>query len=147
MRRLLPGKERQPSELITAAVGPDKDGGWMVTWAGDGIWPPRVAAGSLTETADQAEAAVAVLYADYPPVPGAELQFVFYPWRYKNGPIFDITGQSGSLTARDIQGSEKSVSGATLEDLVEAVSQLPGIPADDSMFRWVRKVSSLPRPA
>jgi hypothetical protein len=147
MRRLLSGKERQPSELITAAVGPDKDGGWMVTWAGDGIWPPRVAAGSLTETADQAETAVATLYAEHPPVPGAELQFVLYPWRYKNGPIFDITGQPGALTARDIQGSEKSVSGATLEDLVEAVRQLPGVPADDSMFRWVRKVSSLSRPA
>jgi len=147
MRRLLTGKERQPSALITAVVGPDKDGGWMVTWAGDGAWPSRVAAGSLTETADQAESAVAALYAGHPPVPGAELQFVLYPWGYKNGPIFDIAGTPGALTARDIQGSGKSFSGATLEELVEAVRQSPDVPDENSMFRWVRKVSSLPHPS
>lgn len=147
MRRLLTGKEREPSALITAIVGTAKNGGWSVTWTGDGAWPPRVQGATLNETTDQAVAAVAALYAGYPPVPGAELQFVLYPWGYKNGPIFDITGKAGALTARDIQGSEMSVSGATPEDLVEAVRQLAGVPEDDSMFRWVRKVSSLPRPA
>ena len=63
---------------------------------------------------------------------------------YQGGPIFDISGHAGALTAQDIQGSERSVSGATLEDLVAAVRQIPDLPADDSMFRWVRQVASLP---
>jgi hypothetical protein len=143
MRRLLTGKERQPGDLITGVARPDKTGGWSVTWAGDGAWPPKVAAASLTDAAGQATAAVATLYAEYPPVPGAELQLAIYPWDYKGGPMFDITGTAGAFTARDIQGSGQSVSGSTLEDLVEAVSQLSGVPADDSMFRWTRKVASL----
>jgi hypothetical protein len=147
MRRLLAGKERGPSALITAAVGHDNGGGWMVTWAGDGLWPPRVAAATLTETADQTEAAVAALYAEYPPVPDAELQFVFYPWDYKSGPIFDITGNPGDFTARDTKDGDRSVSGATLEDLVEAVRQRADVPDGDSMFRWIRKVASLQVPA
>jgi hypothetical protein len=147
MRRLVTSKERKPSALITAVAGPAKKGGWFVTWTGDGVWPPAVQAASLTETANQAAAAVAALYAGYPAVPGAELQFVIYPWGYKSGPVFDITGDAGSLTARDIQGSGLSVSGATLEDLVEAVRRLPDVPDDNSMFRWIRKVASLPLPA
>jgi hypothetical protein len=147
MRRLLTGKERTPGALITALVGPHKNGGWVVTWTGDGAWPPRVEAATLNETTDQAVAAVAALYAEHPPVPDAELQFAFYPWGYKNGPVFDITGKPGALTARDTQGSELSVSGATLEDLVEAVRQRSDVPDDNSMFRWVRKVSSLQPPA
>ena len=75
---------------------------------------------------------------------GRELQLAIYPWGYQRGPIFDISGHAGALTARDIQGSERSVSGATLEDLVAAVRQIPDLPADDSMFRWVRQVASLP---
>lgn len=141
MRRLLTGKERQPSALITATVGPGKNGGWSVSWAGDGVWPAQVQAASLTEAVDQAAAAAAGLYAEYPPVPDAELQFAIFPWGYQGGPMFDVTGDAGALTARDIQGSDRSVSGGSLEDLVEAVRQLPGGPDDDSMFRWVRTLS------
>ena len=144
LRRLLGGKQRQPAALITGVVGEDRKGGWSVTWAGDGLWPPDVHAASLTQAADQGAAAVAALYAQQPPVPDAELQLAIYPWRYQGGPIFDISGHAGVLTARDIQGSERSVSGATLEDLVAAARQIPDLPADDSMFRWVRQVASLP---
>jgi hypothetical protein len=146
MRRLLAGNKRQPGALITAVVGTAKNGGWAVAWTGSGVWPPRIQAETLNETVDQVVAAVAALYAEYPPVQGAELQFVFYPWGYKNGPVFDISGHAGALTARDMQGSGTPVSGGTPEDLVEAVRQLPGGLDDDSMFRWVRKVASLPRP-
>ncbi len=144
LRRLLGAKKRQPAALITGAVGADPAGGWSVTWTGDGLWPPRIQASSLTQAADQAAAAVAVLYARHPPLPDAELQLAICPWAYHSGPIFDISGYAGALTARDILGSERSVSGATLEDLVAAVRQFSGLPADDSMFRWIRQVTSLP---
>jgi hypothetical protein len=147
VRRMLGAKERQPDALITGVVAPDKKGGWLVSWAGDGVWPPDIYAASLTQAADQASSAVAALYARYPAVAGAELQLAVYPWRYRHGPMFDITGQAGALTARDIQGSDRSVVGETLEDLVEAVSQMADIPDGDSMLRWVRQIADLPIPA
>jgi hypothetical protein len=143
LRHLLGGKQRQPAALITGVVGADPKGGWSVTWAGEGLWPPCVHAASLTQAADQAATAVVALYAQHPPVPDAELQLAIYPWRYQGGPMFDISGHAGALTARDIHG-ELSVSGTTLEDLVAAVRHIPGLPAGDSMFRWVRQVASLP---
>jgi hypothetical protein len=140
----LAGKERQPAALVTGVAGPDKKGGWSVTWAGDGALPSRVQAETLTQAADEAASGVATLYARFPPVAGAELQLAIYPWGYKSGPMFDITGSAGAYTATDIQGSGLSVSGATLEELVEAVRGLAEAPAGDSMFRWVRQVASLP---
>jgi len=145
LRRALVGKDRRPAALITGAVGPEeKKGGWSVVWAGDGAWPPRVYAPTLTQVADQAGSAVAALYALAPPIPGAELQLAIYPWSYDGGPVFDIDGHSGSFTARDIQGSDLTVNGATLEDLVAAVEHMPDIPAGHSMFRWIRQIASLP---
>jgi hypothetical protein len=35
-------------------------------------------------------------------VPDAELQLAIYPWGYQGGPIFDISGHAGALTALDI---------------------------------------------
>jgi hypothetical protein len=119
----------------------------LVSWAGDGVWPPDIHAASLTQAADQASSTVAALYAGYPVVAGAELQLAVYPWRYRRAPMFDITGQAGALTARDIQGSGRSVAGATLEDLVEAVWQTAEVPDDDSMLRWIRQIVDLPIPA
>lgn len=144
--RLLRTKERQPASLITGVAGPDKKGGWSVTWVGDGAWPPRVHAETLTQAADQAAAAVAALYASSPPVADAEFQLAIYPWDYKGGAMFDISGDPGAYTAHDIQGSDQSVSGATLEELVEAVRQLAGVPDGDSLLRWVRQVATLPLP-
>jgi hypothetical protein len=146
LRRLLAGKGQQPGSLITGVIGPDKKGGWSVSWAGDGAWPPRIQAESLTQAADQAASAVAALYAGHPPVADAELLLAIYPWGYESGPMFDITGHAGDLTAHDVQGSGRSVSGATLEDLVKAARQMPGVPGD-SMFRWIRQIASLPLPA
>jgi hypothetical protein len=144
--RLLGAKERQPADLITGVAGPDKKGGWSVVWAGDGAWPPRVHAETLTQAADQATGAVATLYAQFPPVDGADFQLAIYPWAYNGGPMFDISGDAGAYTARDIHGSHQSVSGATLEDLVEAARQLGGTVSEDSMFRWIRQVATLPVP-
>jgi hypothetical protein len=144
LRRALGGKDRQPAALITGVIGPaEKNGGWSVSWAGDGAWPPNLHAPTLTQAAGQAAAAVAALYTAAPPIPGAELQLAIYPWNYRGGPMFDIDGHPGSFTAHDIQGSDLTVYGATLEDLASAVEHMPDIPADDSMFRWIRQITSL----
>jgi hypothetical protein len=144
LRRALGGKDRQPADLITGLIGPEKKkGGWSVSWVTDGAAPPSLHAPTLTQAADQAAAAVAALYAAAPPIPDAELQLAICPWNYRDGPMFDIDGHPGSLTAHDIQGSDLTVNGATLEDLVAAVEHMPDIPSDDSMFRWVRQITSL----
>jgi hypothetical protein len=147
MGRLLRTKERQPTSLITGVAGPDKKGGWSVTWVGDGAWPPRVHAETLTGAADQATAAVAALYAGSAPVADAEFQLAMYPWDYQGGAMFDVSGDAGAYTARDIQGSDESVCGATLEELVEAVRRLADAADGDSMLRWIRQVATLPLPA
>jgi hypothetical protein len=147
LRRLLVGKERQLGALITGLAEPGKKGGWSVSWVGDGAWPPIIDAASLTHAVDQASSAVAALYAKYPPVAGVELQLAIYPWNnYRDGPIFDIAGHAGAFTARDIQGSDRSIAGETLEDLVEAVRQMTDIPDGNSMLRWIRQIASLPVP-
>jgi hypothetical protein len=110
------------------------------------VEPADIRAWTLTEVIDSAAAAVASLYAKYPPVDGAELQLAIYPWAYDGGPIFDVGGQKGSFNARDIQGSDHAIRGASLEDLVTAVERLPGLPPDDSMFRWIRPIASLSVP-
>jgi len=146
LRRIVGGKARLPAALITGLVGPEKKGGWSVTWVGDGAWPPKIDAASLTDAAEQASSAVAALYAQHPPVAEAELQLAIYPWDYRSGPIFDIAGHAGAFSARDTQGSERSVAGEALEDLVDAVQQLTDLPSEDSMFRWIRPVASLTVP-
>jgi hypothetical protein len=147
LRRLWLGKAGRPADLITGVVGREKDGGWSVFFISEGLEPAEVRAWTLTEVTDQAAAVVASLYAKHPPVEGAELQLAIYPWEiYRGGPIFDISGERGSYTARDIQGSDVAVQGATLEDLVSTIEQMPDVPLTNSMFRWLRPIASLPVP-
>jgi hypothetical protein len=68
-----------------------------------------------------------------------EFQLAIYPWPYHGGPVFDITGAPGSLTARS---GAASVHGATLEDLLTAGQRMPA--GHGAMFRWTRPVSALP---
>jgi hypothetical protein len=146
LRDLWLGKAGRPAALITGVVGREKDGGWSVFFISEGLEPAEVRAWTLTEVTDDASAAVATLYADHPTVDDAELQLAIYPWNYDGGPIFDIAGQQGSFSARDIQGRDLAVRGATLEDLVTAVERLPGVSPNDAMFRWIRPIASLPTP-
>jgi hypothetical protein len=133
---------REVADFITATVALVEEG-WLVRWWGEGALPRQLTASSLTEAAGQAASAAAVLYAGSPPIPGARLQLAIYPWEYSVGePIFDISGDLGHFIARDIQGSEAIVEGATLEDLVTAVQQM--LDGDVSMFRWIRPVAALP---
>jgi hypothetical protein len=146
LRRVLPGKAGRPANLITGVAGPEKDGGWSAFFISEGLEPAKVRAWTLTEVIDAASAAVATLYAGHPPVDDAELQLAIYPWDYDGGAIFDIAGQRGSFSARDIQGSDLAVRGATLEDLVTAVERLPEVPPNRAMFRWIRPIALLPVP-
>jgi hypothetical protein len=133
---------REVADLITATVAQTGDG-WLVLWWSDGAVPEKLTAPSLTEAVDQAASAAAALYATGQPIPGAELQLAIYPWEYEAGaPIFDISGGLGHFTARDIQGSERIIEGASLEDLVALAEQVPDGPT--SMFRWTRPVTALP---
>ncbi len=125
-----------------------KAGSWEVSWMSDSTRkePPEFEAASLTEAVDQAAAAAQTLWSTLPPIPGAEVDFAIYPWRYgRNGAIYDITGGPGGFTARDIQGSDREVRAASLEGLVEALSREPG--GDVAMLRWVRPFAELPTQA
>lgn len=132
--------------MITGVAGPEMDGGWSVFFISEGLEPADVRAWTLTEVIDSAAAAVASLYAKHPPVDGAELQLAIYPWNFDDGPILDVAGKQGSFSARDIQGTDLAIQGATLEDLVTAVERMPGVPPDNSMLRWIRPIASLPIP-
>lgn len=144
-RRLLGVTERAPGTLLTAIVGPDnKRGNWEVTWVGDGGGEPKdLRAGTLTEAVAHAAAAVAALYARYPPNPGAELQVAIYPWHYRRGPMYDISVSRIGFTANDLQDQVPPIEAATLEDLVAAAEHTLGTGIDDCMFRWIRPVASL----
>jgi hypothetical protein len=146
VRRVLLGKRAVPADLITGIVGPEAEGDWCVFWAGDGASPSTVRALSMTQVIDEAASEVAALYARHPQVSGAELQFAIYPWNYRGGPIFDITARPGLFTAHDKLGSDQEFQAATLEDLIVAVEKTRGVGAEDSMFRWVRPIASLPLP-
>jgi hypothetical protein len=149
-RRLLGITERVPGNLLTAIVGPDKKrGNWEVTWIGDGgVEPKDLRAATLTEAVDQAAAAVADLYARYPPNPDAELQLAIYPWHYHVGdPMYDISIGRDGFDAHDLQDQVPPIEGVTLEDLVTATEYTPGSGIDHCMFRWIRPAESLTRDA
>jgi hypothetical protein len=140
LRRLLMGKQSLPAKLLTGLVGPDKNGGWSVSWVGDGVSPNVVRAWTLTQVVDDAAAAVVELYANFPPVENAELNFAIYPWNYDGGPMFEITKRGSELTAHDTMGSNRTLRAASLEGLVEAIAP----DADDNaMLQWIRPVSQL----
>jgi hypothetical protein len=143
LRRFLGGRDRGPGDLITGVVSSRADS-WQVIWAGDGAQPASLRAPSLSDAAEQASAVVAELYASLPPNPAAELQLAIYPWEYRDGPIFDVSGSPGGFAARDLENSFPAVHGAALEDLVAAVEPMPGAGPGHCMFRWIRPVSALP---
>lgn len=140
LRRLLAGRRGWPADLLTAVVGPEQRGGWSLIWVGDGIGPKPMQAWILTELVDEASAAVVDLYAKFPPVDGAELQFVIYPWDYDHGPIFKIAKQDKVFIARDDLGGGHVLEAISLERLISAAESNF---RDDSMFQWIRPVASL----
>jgi hypothetical protein len=143
MRRLLGGRERGPADLITGVVSSRADD-WQVIWAGDGAAPATLRAPSLSDAAERAASAVARLYASLPPNPAAELQLAIYPWEYRDGPIFDVSGSPGGFVAQDLDHELPAIYGAALEDLVAAVEPMPEAGPEHCMFRWIRPVSALP---
>jgi hypothetical protein len=126
--------------VITGRAGPRKNG-WSVTFAGAGRVPAPVHAPSLSLAAAVASATVASLFARGTVGAATEFRLAIYPWPYRDGPVFDITGTPGGFTARD---GATSVQGATLEDLLTAAQRMPA--GHGAMFRWTRPVSTLPPP-
>lgn len=125
-----------------------EDGEWAINWMSDNTKkePPEFEAASLTEAVDQAATAALALWSIRPLIPGAQLDFAIYPWRYgKNGAIYDISGGPGDFTAHDIMGSNSEVRSPSLEGLVEAVRHEPG--GDAAMLRWIRPFAELPADA
>jgi hypothetical protein len=141
MRLLRRRSGRRLADLITATIGQDKDR-WSIGWTGDGQLPPNATAAAVTEAVDRAVSMVAELYAQGRPLPGAELQLAIFPWDYTGGAIFDIAGGPGHFTGHDIQGSERTVEAATLEELITTVEQIAEV-GHASMFRWIRPIESL----
>jgi hypothetical protein len=105
--------------------------------------PPEFKGRSLTAVTDRAAAQVTAMYSGKPQGADAELQFAIYPWEGNPGNvILDITTSTNGLVARDIQGTEIAVEGASLEELVQkGETMLPN--PKEAMFRWIRRVSEL----
>ncbi|HEU0237992.1 MAG TPA: hypothetical protein VFR11_01760, partial [Micromonosporaceae bacterium] len=135
LRRLLVGRSGRPDKLITAVVRRDEPGGWSLSWVGDGRWPTELRASTLTELVEQASAAVTDLYARYPPVAGAELQFAIYPWDYHRGPMFAVEKHDQLFIARDELGGGHELQANSLGDLITTAEHDYGA---DSMLHWVR---------
>lgn len=122
-----------------------EDGAWAINWMSDNARkePSEFEAANLTEAVDQAATAALALWSTRPLVPGAQLDFAIYPWRYgRNGAIYEISGGPGDFMARDTMGSDREVRASSLEGLVEAVSHEPG--GEVAMLRLVRPFAELP---
>jgi hypothetical protein len=130
------------ADLVTCVV--ERDGEvWEVAWASDGRVPETFRNHSLTALTKQAAASVAAMYSGEPQAASAELQFAIYPWKGNPGKvILDITTDADGLVARDIQGTEITIRGESLEDLVQKGETMVPNP-NEAMFRWIRRVSEL----
>jgi hypothetical protein len=130
------------SNLVTCVV--EREGeSWSVSWASDGRVPDSFNDHSLTAATDRAAAQVSAMYSGKPQAADAELQFAIYPWEGNPGMvILDITATANGLVARDIQGTEITVEGASLEELVQRGETMVPNPKE-AMFRWIRRVSEL----
>jgi hypothetical protein len=130
------------SRLVTCVVELE-DESWNVSWASDGRVPGDFGEKSLTAATDRAAAQVAEMYSGKPQAANAELQFAIYPWDGNPGNvILDITTDSDGLVARDIQGTEITVHGVSLEELVQKAETMVPDPKE-AMLRWIRRVSDL----
>jgi len=130
------------SNLVTCVV--EREGeSWTVSWASEGNVPKSFSDHSLTAAADRAAAQVAAMYSRRAQSADPELQFAIYPWEGNPGKvILDITTDAAGLVARDIQGTEIAVEGASLEELVQNGETMVPNPRK-AMFRWIRRVSEL----
>jgi hypothetical protein len=129
-------------DLVTCVVEREGDA-WDVVWASEGRTPDNFKDHSLTSAADRAAASVAAMYSGESQTSGAELQFAIYPWKGNPGKvILDITPDAKGLVARDIQGTEITIQGTSLEELVQRAETMVPNP-NDAMFRWIRRVSEL----
>lgn len=128
--------------LVTCVV--DRQGeAWDVVWVSDGRVPESFKNHSLTAVANRASASVAAMYSGESQAGSAELQFAIYPWQGNPGKvILDISTDAKGFVARDIQGTEIKIQGASLEELVQKAETMVPNPSE-AMLRWIRRVSEL----
>lgn len=130
------------ANLVTCVAERNR-GSWDISWASDGRVPEAYTDHSLTAAADRASGCVAEMYSGKPQAADAELQFAIYPWEGNPGKvILDIATEANGLVARDIQGTEITIQGASLEELVQKGETVLPNPRE-AMFRWIRRVSEL----
>jgi hypothetical protein len=131
------------ANLVTGVVERKGDS-WEISWASDGRVPEAAFTDhSLTAVTDRASARVAEMYSGKPQAADAELQFAIYPWEGNPGKvILDIATDANGLVARDIQGTEITIQGASLEELVQKGETMVPNPRE-AMFRWIRRVNEL----
>ena len=129
-------------DLVTCVV--EREGeAWEAVWASDGRLPENFQDHSLTAVADRAAASLAAMYSGESEAASAELQLAIDPGKGNPGKmILDITREAEGLVARDIQGTEITIQGASLDELVQKAETMVPNPSE-AMFRWIRRVSEL----
>jgi hypothetical protein len=138
------GAPAADGELLTAVVSPGRRGRWSVTWVRRGAAPRPVTAPTLTSAVEQADAAAAQWFQHRSATANARLELAIQPGPYGMGPVWEVTGSQGALTAYDLNGT--SVDGAAFEDLLAAVrSATRG--GYDFALHWIRPAADVTQPA
>jgi hypothetical protein len=142
------GRRRSPvCGLLTAVISAGgHDGGWDVTWIGDGRGckePEGFVAASLSGAVEQATVSALSLYSARELAPSADLQFAIYPWDYgKDAPIYDIILAAGEFRAENmLDNSGPRISASSLEGLVAELRKQPA--GNAAMLRWGRPFADL----
>jgi hypothetical protein len=138
------GAPAADGELLTAVVSPGRRGRWSVTWVRRGAAPRPFTAPTLTSAVEQADAAAAQWFQHRPATANARLELAIQPGPNGMGPVWEVAGSQGALTAYDLDGT--SVDGAAFEDLLAAVrSATRG--GYDFALHWIRPAADVTQPA
>jgi hypothetical protein len=100
--------------------------------------PGPLSAETLTAAADQALAAASALQVHN----ATELRMLIYPGPYLGGPSFDVTGDTGDLSAAGIHSPNETFHGETLEDLAGSIRQARSDGRQGFRLVWMRKITA-----
>lgn len=131
------------ADLVTCVVSKSQDGMWETEFvdydAADNFTDPSL--GNLT---DKVSAAVAKHYRDSTAAETAELQYAIYPGEQGKDiiAILRITKSAEGFMARDIQGSDLTISGTSLEELVSKAMSHFSDPSQ-VMLQWILPIREL----
>jgi hypothetical protein len=103
-----------------------------------GQTPRPLRAATLTAATDQALTAASALQ----PRNATELRIVIYPGPYRGGPSFDITGETGELTAASTHHPGETFHNGTLEDLAGSIKQTRLDGREGFRLLWIRQITA-----